>query len=122
MRTWINHFIRILIATCTRLPSRLQVLMLAPLYRPYMLTVKYRRPKVIVSVVQRPDTWICFHLQLTGVHEVNSLTTDENYDCRVDIDEMALRTSRNYITHLLGQADAGPAFKQCVSGPLKQCR
>jgi hypothetical protein len=34
---------------------------------------------------------------------------------------MSAEDIKNYIAHLLGQADAGPAFRECASGPLKNC-
>lgn len=123
MRTWINHlshFDRYLHSFAKEIAS--------PDASHPLLSVcadcQVLQANEIVSVVQKdPTLGFAFILQLIGVHgsqEFDKLTktrTVESILTRMNAEDI-----KNYITHLLGQTNAGPALKQCVSEPLKVCQ
>jgi DNA polymerase phi len=82
-----------------------------------MLISQVSQAKEIISVVQKdPTLGFAFILQLTGVHgsqqfdKLTKTTTVESILTR-----MSAKDIKNYIAHLLGQADADPALRQCAS-------
>lgn len=93
MRTWINHLSH---------------------YDRYLHSFAKQIAKEIVSVVQKdPTLGFAFILQLTGVHgnqqfdKLTKTTTVESILKRMSAEDI-----KNYIAHLLGQADAGPGSRQ----------
>jgi hypothetical protein len=69
--------------------------------------------KEILSAVQKdPTLGFAFILQLTGVHgsqQFDKLTRTTTVE--LILTRMSAEDIKNYIAHLLGQADGGPAFK-----------
>jgi DNA polymerase phi len=123
MRTWINHlshFDRYLHSFAKQIASPDASYPLLTVYADCQVS----QAKEIVSVVQKdPTLGFAFILQLTGVHgsqqfdKLTKTTTVESILTRMSAEDI-----KNYIAHLLGQADAGPAFRQCASRPLKNYR
>jgi DNA polymerase phi len=120
MRTWINHlshFDRYLHSFAKQIASLDAGYSLFSVYADCQVS----QAKEIVSVVQKdPTLGFAFILQLTGVHgsqqfdKLTKTTTVESILTRMSAEDI-----KNYIAHLLGQADVGPASKQCASSPLK---
>lgn len=123
MRTWINHlshFDRHLHSFAKQIASPDTSYLLLSVYADCQVL----QAKEIVSVVQKdPTHGFAFVLQLTGVHgsqqfdKLTKTTTVESILTRMSAEDI-----KNYIAHLLPQADAGPAFRQCASETLKICR
>jgi len=67
-------------------------------------------------VQKDPTLGFAFVLQLTGVHgsqqfdKLTKTTTVESI-----LTSMSAEGIKNYVAHLIGQADASPAFRQCAS-------
>ena len=120
MRTWINHlshFDRYLHSFAKQIASLDAGHSLFSVYADCQVS----QAKEIVSVVQKdPTLGFAFILQLTGVHgsqqfdKLTKTTTVESILTRMSAEDI-----KNYIAHLLGQADVGPASKQCASSPSK---
>jgi DNA polymerase phi len=111
MRTWINHlshFDRYLHSFAKQIASP------DASYPCPCILIQALQAKEILSTVQNdPTLGFAFILQLTGVHgsqqfdKLTRTTTVESILTRMSADGI-----KNYITHLLGQAEGGPAFRQ----------
>jgi DNA polymerase phi len=112
MRTWINHlshFDRYLHSFAKQIASPDANYPLLSVYA----DCQTLQAKEILSTVQNdPTLGFAFILQLTGVHgsqqfdKLTRTTTVESILTRMSAEEI-----KNYIAHLLGQADGGPAYK-----------
>lgn len=113
MRTWINHlshFDRYLHSFAKQIASPDASYPLLSVYADCQAS----QAKEIISAVQKdPTLGFAFILQLTGVHgsqqfdKLTRTTTVESILTR-----MSAEGIENYISHLLGQADGGPTFRQ----------
>ena len=116
MRTWINHlshFDRYLHSFAKQIASPDANYPLLSVYADCLVS----QAKEIISIVQKdPTLGFAFILQLTGVHgsqqfdKLTKTTTVESILTRMSAEDI-----KNYIAHLLGQADVGPASRQCAS-------
>jgi DNA polymerase phi len=121
MRTWINHlshFDRYLHSFAKQIASPDASYPLLSVYADCQAS----QAKEILSAVQKdPALGYAFILPLTGVHgsqqfdKLTRTTTVESILTR-----MSAEGIKNYITHLLGQADGGLAFKQYGVGPFQK--
>ena len=120
MRTWINHlshFDRYLHSFAKQIASLDASYPLSSVYA----DCQESQAKEIVSVVHKDPTFgFAFILQLTGVHgsqQFDKLTKTSTVESILT--RMSAEGIKNYISHLLGQANASPASRQCASNPFK---